>query len=694
MITQEKGATQLYTASMVPSVQCLGHVIDANGLHPATDKLKAVRDARIPQNVTELKAYLGLLTYYSKFLPNMATVLAPMYQLLHASVRWQWTAAQTKSFEQSKELLTSERLLVHYDPTKELTLMCDASPYGVGAVLSQIDQQGEEKPVAYASRTLSAAEHNYSQLEKEAPALIFGTKKFHNYLYGRSFTLYTDHKPLESLLNESKAIPTLESARIQRWALTLAAYQYRIAYKKGSELGNADCLSRLPLPVSPSEVPIPSELVLLTEHLACGPITATQIKTMTRRDKILSWVLYYVQNGWPGTVEPSYASKKCELSSMDGCVLWGTRVVIPAAGRTQILDDLHECHQGPSRIKARARMVVWRPQLDKTIEDMVSNCVTCQSSRPLPPLAPLHPWSYPQKPWSRLHIDYAGPLQDFTFLVVVDDFSKWLEVMPVKNATSSITIDKLRSIFVTHGLPDTIVTDNAAVFTGAEMSNFFTANGIKHITSAPYHPATNGLAERAVQTFKSALKRLQEGSLETKIQRFLFDYRITPHSSTGIAPATLLMGRQAKSRLDLVQPNLTKRFIDMQDKQKQHHDQHAKARKFNPGEKVLVRNYSGSLVWLPGEIVCTTGPVSYKVSLDNDGRIWRRHQDQIRKGCPSDVSIDEHTPDGPIDEHISEPRADDLIFTSDDTNTSSDTVAPEQTVRKSTRIRRPPMRLT
>ena len=168
--------------------------------------------------------YLGLLTYYSKFLPNMATTLSPLYHLLHNNVKWKWTSTEAKAFKESKDHLISDSLLIHYNPSQQLTLMCDASPYGVGAVLSQIDEQGVERPVAYASRTLSQAERNYSQLEKEALALIFGTKRFHNYLYGCSFTLYTDHKPLQGLLNQSKAIPTLASARIQRWALTLATY--------------------------------------------------------------------------------------------------------------------------------------------------------------------------------------------------------------------------------------------------------------------------------------------------------------------------------------------------------------------------------------------------------------------------------------------------------------------------------------
>ena len=674
---------------MVSSVKYLGHIIDANGLHPAPDKLKAVKNAPKPQNVTELKAYLGLLTYYSRFLPNMATTLSPLYKLLRNNVKWQWTSSEAKAFQKSKELLTSNTLLVHFNPSHKLTLMCDASPYGVGAVLSQIDAQGIERPVAYASRTLSQPEKNYSQLEKEALALIFGTKRFHNYLYGRSFTLYTDHKPLQGLLNESKAIPTLASARIQRWALTLAAYQYKIVYKRGSEISNADGLSRLPLPTVPQNIPLPSEHVLLLEHLSSGPITATQIKTMTRQDKILSKVLYFVQKGWPATVEPAltpYASRKYELSSLDGCVLWGTRVVIPTAGRKRILDDLHETHQGASRMKARARMVVWWPGLDKSIEEIVSNCLSCQSSRPLPPAAPLHPWSIPQAPWSRLHMDYAGPLQDRMFLIIVDAFSKWLEIIPVKKATSSVTIDKLRGICSTHGLPDTIVTDNAAVFTSSEMKEFFSRNGIKHITSAPYHPASNGLAERAVQTFKSAIKRSTEGSLETRIQRFLFDYRITPHSTTGISPANLLMNRQPKSKLDLVVPNLSKRVTDVQDKQKQLHDQHAKCRRFNPGDKVLARSYNDTDSWLQGEVVEVTGPVSYKVHIDKDGKIVRRHQDQLRKGC---ITI--------VPEQSSQaelPTQDDYIFPSTVSNDHTEPSVPETApVRKSTRIRKPPDRL-
>ena len=286
---------------MSPSVEYLIYLINKGGLHSSEKKVKAVKDAPTAGNIIELKAYLGLLMYYGKFLPNLATTLAPLYSLLK-NTKWCWNSQHEEAFMCSKELVTSETLLVHYDPTKELVLSCDASQYGLGAVLSQV--YGKlERPVAYASRSLSSAEKNYSQLEKEGLAIVFGIKKFHNYLFGRRFTLCTDHKPLQSLLNESKAIPTIASARIQRWALTLSMYEYTIKFKSGTTNGNADALSRLPLPDTPAETPMPSELVLLLEHLSSGPLTAVQIKTMTRKDPILSRVYMHMLQGWPLAVD-------------------------------------------------------------------------------------------------------------------------------------------------------------------------------------------------------------------------------------------------------------------------------------------------------------------------------------------------------------------------------------------------------
>lgn len=172
---------------MRPSVEYLGHIIDENGLHPTEEKVKAIKEAPRPTNVTELRAFLGIINYYGKFLVNLSAKLTPLHELLQKRSQWRWTDRQDKAFQAAKDALQSDSLLVHYDGSKPLVLACDASPRGLGAVLSHIMPDGDERPVAYASRTLSAAEKNYSQLEKEGLAVVFGVKKFHNYLYGRHF---------------------------------------------------------------------------------------------------------------------------------------------------------------------------------------------------------------------------------------------------------------------------------------------------------------------------------------------------------------------------------------------------------------------------------------------------------------------------------------------------------------------------
>ena len=280
-------------------------------------------------------------------------------------------------------------------------------------------------------------------------------------------------------------------------------------------------------------------------------------------------------------------------------------------------------------MKALARSFVWWPGIDKDLENVVSSCDSCQRTRHSPPPAPLHPWEFPSAPWERLHADFAGPFLHKMFLIVVDAHTKWLEVIPMSTTTTQTTVEKLRSIFATHGLPRILTTDNSPQFTSAEFQAFMKANGIRHIRSSPYHPATNGLAERAVQSFKEHLKRFRDGSLEEKLAKFLAWYRLTPHSTTGVPPAELLMGRRPRSKLDLLKPSLSDTVRSKVQRQKEHHDARSRARSFKVHDPVYVKDFPDQKVWIPGNIVEAKGPLSYHVEL-NDGRVVRRHIDAIR----------------------------------------------------------------
>lgn len=632
---------------MAAEVVYLGYRIDAKGLHPIKEKVRAIVDAPAPTNVTELRSYLGLLNYYGRFLPNLSSVLAPLHELLQKNTIFKWGKPQQDSFEKSKQLLNTSGFLVHFDATKEIILSCDASQKGIGAVISHIID-GVERPISCASRSLTAAEKGYSQLEKEALAVVWGVKKFHTYLYGRHFVINNDHRPLETLFGGRKLMSTMASGRILRWSLTLSAYDYEFKYKPGTQIAHADALSRLPLPDAPTTVPLPADTVHLLNFLSSAPITPKLIAEQSTHDPVLSKVLRYLAMGWPDTVEDDlrpYFSRRNELSLEQGCILWGTRVVVPMELRSLVLQMLHEGHIGIVKTKSFARRYVYWPGIDQDIEQTVRTCSNCQSTRPSPGPAPLHPWEFPNRPWSRVHIDYAGPLPgNKMVLVIADAHSKWIDAHVTGTATSAATIEKLRISFSTHGLPDTVVSDNGTCFTSKEFKAFMEQNGVRHITVAPYHPSSNGFAEKAVNIVKDGLKH-SEGALETKLMRVLFKYRTTPHTTTGETPSKLLMGRELKTPLDSLRPSLRSKVETRQQEQKLQHDKTAIQRSFSIGDLVYARNFGRGEAWLPGLLVAQTGPVSFIVELLQGGLV-RKHQDQVRKRFAKQ-SVPSETPSVP-----------------------------------------------
>ena len=268
----------------------------------------------------------------------------------------------------------------------------------------------------------------------------------------------------------------MSSSRVQRWALTLSAYDYSIHYKPGTQMSNADALSRLPLSSTIDYVPTPGNLLLLFSQLSERIISAEHIKLWTEKDPVLSRVRKLIQSD--GEIPETeaelrrYSQKALELSVVDGILLWGSRVIVPHPGRDIILQQLHETHPGVSKMKNLARSYIWWPGIDKDIENTVAHCNTCPIHQPAPVQAPIHPWEYPNRPWSRVHVDHAGPFHGKQFLLLIDAHSKWLEVHIVGSTSSSVTINKLCDIFAIHGIPEQLVSDNGSAFTSNEFSQF------------------------------------------------------------------------------------------------------------------------------------------------------------------------------------------------------------------------------
>lgn len=625
----------------VETIDFLGYTLDAAGIHPATSKVEVIKNAPPPTNKQELQAFLGLLNFYNSFLKGKATVAEPLHRLLDRDVEWKWTDHHDQSFRAVKQLLTSDSVLVPFDISLPTILTCDASPYGVGAVLSQTRHNGQEVSVAFASRTLTSAERNYAQIDKEALALVAGVKKFHHFLYGRKFTLITDHKPLLGLFTTTKPTPDILSPRMLRWTILLHAYDYQLIHKPGSAIGNADALSRLNqsdvLSTEPSSLP---EVFFLSE-LPAPPLTAVEVAKSTTRDPTLSRVLNWAWKGWPATVEREFQpflTKRHEISVHRNCLLWGNRVVIPKNGQQQVLNELHMNHPGIVRMKALARSYVWWPNIDNDIESFVSKCLACQEHKKSPVKAPLHHWEIPRSPWSRLHVDFAGPFQGVMFLIIVDAYSKWLEVKLMKSTTAENTVVKLRELFATHGLPDSIVSDNGPQFTSTEFQQFCKTNLIQSIRVSPYHASSNGQAERMVQTTKEVLRKVVKGSWNQRLASFLLSNHVTPSTATGSSPAELLMGRRLKTCLDRLHPDYWREKQMLLDVSPAQTD--ASPRVFQPNDPVFIRSQGTTSPWIPATVTTQTGPVSYEATT-SDGGSKRLHVDLIRKRSSTPLSTTE-----------------------------------------------------
>ncbi|CAF3680882.1 unnamed protein product [Rotaria sordida] len=371
-------------------VTYLGFIIDKNGKRPDPQRVEAIKNMPAPKNVKELEAFIGKVNYYGKFISKFSDKCKLLNHLRKKNTPWKWSQECQQAFDNLLQEIANTTTLAHFDAQLPIILATDASNYGIGAVIMHRYPDGSERPIAHASKTLTAAERNYSQIEKEALSIIYGVKKFHQYLAGRSFELNTDHQPLLAIFNPTKGIPVTTANRLQRWAIYLMGYNYTIRYKPTRSHANADALSRLPVGYDNSFIDNDADQIkyIQTQLIEQWPLKPTEIAPATSNDDTLKSVRHFTLTKWPSSFSRSknpelipYFNNRHSLSVINDCILKDTQVIIPQQLHTRVLHMLHRAHLGTIKMKQLARAHCWWPKMDKDILDITKSCTICAQFR-------------------------------------------------------------------------------------------------------------------------------------------------------------------------------------------------------------------------------------------------------------------------------------------------------------------------
>ena len=430
----------------------LGHVLDKDGISADPEKTSAIRMLDQPNNVSELRRFMGMLNQMGKFSPNLASITQPLRELLSTKSTWTWGPAQDEAFKMAKAELTKPTILSLYDPGAETKLSSDASSYGLGAVLLQLHQ----------------------------------------------------------------GVPVDNCAAFQK--------------------------------------EVEGHIAAVTEIL---PATKQQLEKYRRAqaaDSDTGALINYCKFGWPVKTKlppnlKSYWTVRGRLTLHDDLLLYGSRIVIPQGLRQETMQKIHQGHQGILKCRLRVESAVWWPGVSNEVEDFVKQCYTC-SKRSTPPVEPMIASELPDYPWQKVGADLFE-LKGIKYLLLVDYFSRYIEVVKLSATTSGTIISVLKAIFSRYGIPERLISDNGPQFASREMKIFSVSYGFEHVTSSPHYPQGNGQAERAVQTAKRLLSAGDDPALS------LLSYRTTAMPWCGYSPAELLMGRMLRTQV----PQLPKQFI-------------------------------------------------------------------------------------------------------------------------------------
>ena len=533
---------------LTENISFFGLIVGADGIKMDPSKVEALKGARSPTNASELKSFLGLATFCSRFIPNFSTLTGPLRKLLQQNTVFSWEDCHEKAFIDLKDKLSSETCLNYFDPSKTCKLITDASDYGVGAVLLQTDN-GVDKPIAFGSKSLSSLEKKYTTTEKECLALVFGVQKFHIYLYGKRFIAQVDHKPLESLNNCNKRA----SARIERWIMLLQSYDFQVMHKPGKE-NIADSLSRLINATDSSETTFSDEYInFITTSCIPKSMSLEQVRRESSIDTTLNELKHALSTGkWDAEKLKPYRQFRDQLAENKGIILKENRIVLPFSLQSHAVTIAHQGHLGETKTTALLRSKVFWPTMRKDVHDAISTCLACQTitdtSKPEPvKLSPL-----PKAPWSEISIDFHGPLRNGEKLfVILDEYSRFPIIHIMKSTISEKVIDKLEETFAIFGYPDVCKSDNGPPFDSDTFRNYMEAKAIHHRRITPLHPQSNAKCERFMRIIGKTLKAADVEGKEWKkeLDKLLLNYRNSPHTTTGYSPSLLFFNRSLKTNL-------------------------------------------------------------------------------------------------------------------------------------------------
>ena len=673
------------------SVNFFGMVYTTKGLRPDPRKCQEIKDLPTPKDVKSLQQFLGMIQYLAPFVPKLSEKTCLLRDLVKKDSDFVWLPNHEKAFELLKNEICRNVTLNYFDPNLPTKVQVDASKRGLGAALIQVDS-GKEKIIAFASKALTPVEERYANIEREMLAVVFGAERFHTFLYGSSFVIESDHKPLENiqLKNLAQAPP-----RLQRMLLRLQSYDMTIKYRPGKQLLLADAMSRMN-PQSHSEI----KLEKTVHAVQWSDAMISGLQRETENDPELRPLKDIILTRWPENSNDlpkcirHYWSMKDFLTVEDGVILKGDRFVIPEKMQEEILNRLHASHQGIEKTRLRARSSVYWRGIDKDIEKLIQGCSVCLEFSRSEQKESMIGHTVPSGPWQEVGTDLFE-LDGVCYLITADYYSKMPFIRRITSESSRAVIAKLKTLFSEHGIPEKVYSDGGPCYSSSEFVKFAESWGFRHIMSSPRYPQSNGFIERTIQTVKNIMRKAKTINVDAEMA--LLCARTTPVDSQIGSPAELLYNRVTRSNLPVrIKGNdlIVERLQERQLKQEEY---------YNRGSKDLPELYIGqtvglqdvkSLRWNKAKVVEKQDPRSYVVETKN-GSYLRRNRRHLKDLMPENFTTNESSSSDSNVARDVQKEAVQNCSNSDDVNLVQETSGKEnnRVTRSSSRLVKAPERL-